>query len=137
MCKFCYPILGLTKPHSEEDCALLQASFCPTCGPGVHFYVDCPRNPDPISQFQSAISSRNSVVSEEDTKTYLMPHSNSVYVDYLKQYNLPIAAHIDKNHTVVEEHLQSRGFRLIQPIKLTNTGKYSKIDERKSGDREE
>jgi len=109
MCNFCYPILGYTKPHSEEACALKQATRCPTCGPSTHFKKDCPKRSKPISTGFRAIPS-SSVPSH--ILVYTMTHSNSVYTEYLKLYRLETSTSIDKNRKVVESHLQKRGYTL-------------------------
>jgi hypothetical protein len=121
MCNFCYPILGYTKPHSESDCALKQATVCPTCGPCTHFHKSCPKRPRRIPAGFQAISSIEQSQQSESSPVYLLAHSNSVYTEYLKLYKLEISAGtglpaLEKNRKTVEIHLQKRGYILQNPL---------------------
>jgi hypothetical protein len=114
MCKFCYDILGPTIPHKESDCALKQASVCPICGPCTHFLADCPKKIKQISYSTTIEESRF------DTRTddpYLMGDTNLGYIEYQKLHKLEVHSRSEKNKLIVEEHLKTRGFKLVVPPK--------------------
>jgi len=116
MCKFCYPILGYTVTHKESECALRQSTVCSVCGPSMHFDKDCPKLPRPISDSQKAIPSV--IVSTTLDPTYFIAHSNQGYIEYRKLHMLEktdLSVKIEKNRTIVEEHLKKRGYVLKNP----------------------
>jgi hypothetical protein len=115
MCKFCYEILGPTIPHTEADCALKQSTVCPICGPCTHFLSECPKrgkqgpfSTDPIEH-----------PVEPTPKLYpvLMGDTNSGYLEYQKIHKLELQSRIEKNRSIVEDHLKTRGYRLVHPPK--------------------
>jgi hypothetical protein len=113
MCKFCFSILGNTKPHKETECALKQAAVCPHCGPGTHFLSDCPVSPKLISKKQKVLPSLQPY---EPVNGIVLEHSNLGYIEYLKLYKQDYVSQIDKNRATVEAHLLKRGLILLNPI---------------------
>jgi len=114
MCKFCYDILGPTIPHKESDCALKQASVCPICGPCSHFLEDCPK------KIKQAPYSTTIETPSFDTNTempYLMGDTHLGYIEYQKVHKLEVYSRLEKNKLSVEEHLKTRGFKLVLPPK--------------------
>jgi hypothetical protein len=116
MCKFCYPILGYTVTHKESECALRQSAVCSVCGPSMHFDKDCPKLPRPVSDSQKAIPSIHPLIPLDPT--YFIAHSNQGYIEYRKLHMLEktdLSVKIEKNRTIVEEHLKKRGYVLKNP----------------------
>ena len=113
MCKICRPILGpYTKPHTDAECPLSQASYCSRCGTNRHFRGQCTFMPKPIAFTQQAIPS---VHAEPIQKSYAMANTNEAYIEYCRLFALPVQGTMDLNKQTVVAHLETRGF-LIEPL---------------------
>jgi len=116
MCSFCKQFPGITLPHTEEDCAVKQSAICPVCGPGLHFAEDCPLDIVPFQkEYEEPLWNREPTA----IASILLGHTNAGYLEYQKLYKLETHQKIEKNRAIVEAHLESRGFRLVNPIQQT------------------
>lgn len=112
MCKFCDPILGSGGfVHTEAECPLKQGCYCPVCGPGTHFPIDCPHKPKRVSRFANAI--RSDTPTPIVQKTHIMADLNTGYVEYLKQHGLEIYRKQEDNRAAIARHLMSRAPPLV------------------------
>lgn len=120
MCRTCEPILGSkTKKHSEADCPLAQAAYCPLCGVTGHFTKDCIRKPKMVSESDLPIPTTETPLAKE---TYMLSDSPEAHVEYLKLYDIEPSNRKDKNKTLVVGHLKTRGKIIVSwPTKPTTT----------------
>jgi hypothetical protein len=118
MCRKCEPILGFkTKKHTEADCPLAQAAYCPLCGISGHFTKDCERKPKMLSESDLPLPTVETPMAKD---TYLLSDSPEAHVEYLKLYDIEPSSRKDKNKTLVTTHLKSRGkIVVVWPTKST------------------
>lgn len=107
MCRKCEPILGTkTKKHTEADCPLAQAAYCPLCGISGHFTKDCDRRPKLLSESALPIPTIETPMAKN---TYMLSDSPDAHVEYLKLYDIEPSSRKDKNKSLVANHLKTRG----------------------------
>lgn len=110
MCVVCAKILGPhCKPHEESACPLKKAMYCSSCGKGKHFTKDCPRR-----------SSANKTpeipsIKPQAQHTYQLSNKIDVYIEYLRANNQEFGLTLTKNRELVQKHLQTRGYVLVNP----------------------
>jgi hypothetical protein len=84
MCKFCESIWGKKcLPHTEAECALKQAAYCPLCGKGQHFQDDCPKQAR--RKMAPHVPVIPSVAVPEQPATYIMSGRSEEYAEYYKR----------------------------------------------------
>lgn len=107
MCSLCETILGKCAiPHTENMCALKQASNCPVCGPSTHFPRFCPkRSKRSIPVEAKPIATE---VSEPGAPYFFMADSNGSYIEFLKSNGEKATRKFYENKALVERHLESR-----------------------------
>jgi len=116
MCNTCYKILGPhCKPHEESACPLRKAMYCSICGKGKHFTNDCPLRSN--ANDTKVITS----VKCEAKNTYSLQHKIDVYIDYLRANNQEFGSTLLLNRNLVERHLLTRGYILVNPYKTPTT----------------
>jgi hypothetical protein len=71
---------------------------------------DCPRKSRSIKK--EYIHS----VKPEVINSYMLPHKNNVYIEYLRVRDQPFEISLVKNHQLVAEHLKAHGYILVNPI---------------------
>lgn len=116
MCPICLPTLGPnTRHHEIVNCPLQKAMYCSSCGKGKHFMKDCPR------KVKSTKKIYISSLKPEAINSYMLPHNNNIYIEYLRlrgqKFDIPIVI----NRQLVEEHLKSHGYVLVNPIEKHTT----------------
>jgi hypothetical protein len=116
MCVICVKILGPhCKPHEESACPLQKAMHCSLCGKGKHFTKNCP--------LRSGANKTEEIpsIKPEAQRTYLLSHKIDVYIEYLRVNGQDFGPTLIKNRELVQNHLLTRGYVLVNPYTSCNT----------------
>ena len=113
MCKFCDPILGKGGlPHTESECALKQAAYCPLCSFGSHFRDQCPKKAN--RKLSHSLPTMKTSEAAIQPPSFVMSGKPSEYTEYLKKAGMPSKNKEDAER-LVQEDLASRGMKLLTP----------------------
>jgi hypothetical protein len=75
---------------------------------------DCPKK---IKQTSYSTTIEEPSLDTRTDDSYLMGDTNLGYIEYQKLYKLEVHSRLEKNKLIVEEHLKTRGFKLVVPPK--------------------